>query len=181
MSLGGRSGQLTMLLQQAVLANLDGDTALRHVAASAAVRILDAGSVAALATRLRTYGTALDDASADRDSGAAVAITRRGIRDLLPSESPMVLGLAHWYLARSENAAGQPVAALRAVHEGRRWIADTPDLESVLPLLRSEEIRALAALGRTAEADSLRRAAPTRGPAAPCTPGGAWQGCPDLP
>lgn len=181
MSLGGRSGQLTMLLQQAVLANLDGNTALRHVAASAAVRILDEGSVATLATRLRTYGTALDDALAGRDSGTAVAITRRGVRDLLPSESPMVLGLAHWYLARSENAAGQPVAALRAVHEGRRWIADTPDLESVLPLLRSEEIRALAALGRTAEADSLRRTAPTRGPAAPCTPGGAWQGCPDLP
>ncbi|WP_337172349.1 serine/threonine-protein kinase [Gemmatimonas aurantiaca] len=177
----GRVGNVPLLQQQAFLASVDGDTAARRIAATSAVQAIEQGAVATQTTKLLTYATALDDALARKDTLAAVTIVRRSVRDLLPGESPLVLGLAYWHLARGENAGGHHEEALQAVRDGRRWIADTPDLESVLPLLRREEYVALKALGRTNEADSLRRSVPTRGPIAPCTPGGVWNGCPDVP
>jgi serine/threonine-protein kinase len=164
---------------EAALASLEGDTARRHELAKKAVETL--GSVPmALNEVFLSYTVLLPDRIAAQDTTAA-PLARELLSRILPSESRLAIGLTYWWVAQAERSAGHASAALAATREGWRWIADRPDVISVRPLLRREEWWALVELGRLAEADSVRTFMTPTGTFPPCTPGGNWAGCPDLP
>lgn len=175
------SARLGIARLRAYLAGVTQNQAERGAQAALALALLDQGAAADQSSRLQVYNTYIDDALARGDTAAARRVARRSVRELEPSGAPMIMGFASWYLARTELAARDASAALRAVEFGQEWIDRAPDLESLHPLLRRVQLEALTQLGRVTEADSVRRSVPPRGAIPPCTPGGDWKGCPDLP
>lgn len=172
---------VTMANNQAALARLTGDTAAERAAVGEAMRKLDEGSVLEPEGWLKVLESYVNISLANGTAVEAVPVAQRYLKRLQTTESPLILGLTSWHVARIELAAGNPDAALEVVKSGEQWIAGAPDLVSVLPLLARVRIAALTQLGRIQEADSVRAAWRPAGSYPPCTPGGNWKGCPDLP
>lgn len=166
---------------RANLARAAGDTAGRRRAAADLRREVARAGRLRGEERVLSMGTLVDEALAHGDTATAVEVARGAAAALRPTQAPLWLGFVGWYLGQAELAAGRPEAALAAVRDGQRWVGFAPDLDSMLPLLRRVEVGALEVLGRRAEADSVRATVPPRGSVPPCTPGGNWNGCPDLP
>jgi serine/threonine-protein kinase len=167
--------------QRAYLAAVSGDTAARRLAAAELRASLRSQPLIGADEWLTYAGVIVDEALSRRDTAVALTEARLVHARSQRTSSPMILGFAAWYLGQAELAAQHPAEALTAITQGQRVIAQAPELESVQPLLRRVQLGALVALGRTAEADSVRASIPKRGAIPPCTPGGAWKGCPDLP
>ena len=167
--------------QRAYLATVAGDAVARRTAATEIRAVLATSPLIGADVWLQYTGTVVDEALSRRDTATALAEARRTHTALQRTQSPMILSFAAWYLGQAELAAGHAEAALAAVADGEQWVRRAPELESVSPLLRRVQLGALIALGRTAEADSVRATAPKRGAMPPCTPGGDWRGCADLP
>lgn len=167
--------------REAYLANVAGDTMARREAvvrlraALSAQPLISAGEYAVYS------GVIIDDAQARRDTAMLLDQGARTLTRMRAVEAPLYLGFAAWYLGRAQVVAGQFDRALETVAEGRRWVEPAPDLQSVLPLLRRVQYNALLGLGRTAEAEQLKRSVTQRAAIPPCNPGGDWKGCPDVP
>jgi eukaryotic-like serine/threonine-protein kinase len=173
------SAQLEVARLRLYLALLSQQNEERHVQATLALSLLEQGAASDQSGRMQVYNGVIDDALQRGATAVALQLARRSVRELESSGAPMIMGFAYWYLARAELAGGNAIASLRAIEAGQRWVAQGPDLESVYPLLRRVQLDALTRLGRTAEADSVRRTVPARGAVPRCTPGGDWKGCPD--
>ncbi len=167
--------------KRAYLAGVAGDTVARRRAVDDLLRILQSHPAIGAGDRVNYTGTIVGDALARHDTLVALPLARELATSMKSSGSPMLISFADWYHGQAAVAAKQYDEALQAVAHGARALERVPDLESVLPLLRRVQWTAYQGLGRTAEADSLRKSVPQRGPIPNCTPGGNWKGCPDVP
>jgi serine/threonine-protein kinase len=163
------------------LAMVAGDSIGRRTAMAELRAILIQRPRLPAASVLLFGGSVINDAIARRDTSVALEQAALLLERERATASPLYYGFATWYVAQAQQATGRHAEALKTVEEGERWIRKAPDLESVLPLLRRVRYNVYLATGRTAQADSMKRAAPQRASAKPCTPGGEWKGCPDLP
>ena len=173
------SVQIWAAKAEASLAGLRGDTAARRVALAGGRSILDTLAAFPIASRVVFSNAFIDDALARKNYVSALSMARSTRDAVLPSHSPLYLSFSHLYLGAVQLANNDAAAAEASFRAGLDVIATTPDLASMAPRLRRPLAAALAAQGKHAEADSVRRLDPPKAAVPACTPGGKWAGCPD--
>ncbi len=106
------------------------------------------------------------------DSIAEVLRTR-----VAAQEVPVGVVFASFYAGIASSYVKDWPSAERRFREALAAMPGTGDLNSMEERIRAPLATALAQLGRTREADSIRALLPASLPAARCRPGGDWRGC----
>ncbi len=109
----------------------------------------------------------------------AVALAEQMSTRSRAAQAPLLEVFGALYLGIAYQMRGEPSKAEQAFRDGVAVVAVAPDLSSMLPRLRRPMADVVAAQGRAAEADSIRKLDPPRAKMPGCTPGGEWRGCPD--
>lgn len=170
-----------VVAQRAYVSGALGDTSARRNDLAELRAIMATTPLITAGEWVRFEGLLIDDAVQRADTPLALSDAQRLVAQLRHTESPMLMGFGMWYLGQAQVAAGRFSAALESVREGQRWISPVPDIKSLFPLLRRVEYQAYRGMARMDLADSVAQSVVNPGPRPPCTPGGNWLGCPDLP
>lgn len=161
----------------ALLASVRGDSATRREFLARGWALMDRAADVPASQRLLFSNAYIDDALARGAAVDALHAAEQTRRVLAESESAMPMVFAHLYVGLARLANNDAPGAEQALREGIETVKDLPDLASMRPRLRRPLAVALAAQGKSAQADSVRQLDPPKAAVPPCTPGGEWRGC----
>ncbi len=168
-----------LFAQASNLAAMRGDTATRRMLAARVLRIVESTPDAPAELTAAMTTTVVGELLARNDTAEAVRVAEWAVAHVTPHGVAVATIFANLGLSIARTAQGDADGAERALRAGLAVFPASGDLDSMRPRF----LRDLAALfertGRRTEADSVRALMPVpAAPAAPCTPGGNWLGCP---